>query len=88
MDDTTTLGRSTNSSGYVRVVGTVRLEVVRTAQRTDDVTKTALKTKWAVMSYSGKKKQMIAGFDRKYDAIAALLAQETVLKAALADTDA
>ena len=81
----TPTGRSSASSGYVRSVGNVRLEVVRTAQRTDDCTKTAAKHKWALMSYSGKKKQMIAGFNRKYDCIAALLARETELKAAVTD---
>jgi len=86
MDEPTT-GRSPTSSGYVRVVGTTTLEVVNAAQRPDDVTK-AVKTKWAVMAFVGNRKRLVGAFDRKYDAIGALLSEETTLKAAATTDDA
>ena len=82
MDDTTPSKRSSVSSGFVRVVGEVRIEVVNTTTRTAEVTKAAAKFKWAVMTYNGKKKSLVSGHARKYDAIAALRAHEHMLRSA------
>lgn len=79
--------RSSVSSGYVRVVGKVTVEVVNTKQRPDDVTKAALKQKWAVMTYAGKRRSLISGHTAKYAAIAALLAHEQTLLQAQRDAD-
>lgn len=84
MDDNPTPSRSPASSGYVRVVGTTTLEVVNAVQRPDYVPK-LVKTKWAVMAKVGNRKaRCVSQHDRKYDAIGALLSEETTLKAALA----
>lgn len=80
--DETPKKRNSVSSGFVRHVGDVRIEVVNTTQRSDEVTKAAAKFKWAVMVYSGKKKSLVSGHARKYDAIAALQAHEHKLRSA------
>tara|TARA_R110002020_G_scaffold104953_2_gene245121 strand:- start:9 stop:263 length:255 start_codon:yes stop_codon:yes gene_type:complete len=74
--------KSSVSSGFVRVVGDVTIEVVNTSQRDSDVTKAAAKFKWAVMTFKGKKKSLVSGHARKYDAIAALRAHEHKLRSA------
>jgi len=79
--------RSSVSSGYVRVVGAVTVEVVNTKQRSDDVTVAARKFKWAVMTYSGKRRSLVSGHARKYDAIAGLLEHEQTLLQAQRDAD-
>tara|TARA_R100000808_G_C2065307_1_gene95015 strand:+ start:350 stop:595 length:246 start_codon:yes stop_codon:yes gene_type:complete len=80
--DETPKKRNSVSSGFVRHVGDVRIEVVNTKQRADEVTKAAMDYKWAVMVYNGKKKSLVKGFARKYDAIAALQAHEHKLRSA------
>ena len=80
MDETTPSKRSSVSSGFVRIVGDVRIEVINTITRADEATKAAAKFKWAVMTYNGKKKSLVSGHARKGDAIAALRAHEHTLR--------
>ena len=79
-DDQKIAKRSSVSSGFVRVVGDVTIEVVNTKQRSDDVTKAAAKFKWAVMTFKGKKKSLVSGHAKKSDAILALREHEHTLK--------
>ena len=76
------------SSGYIRVVGDVRIEVINTRQRPDDVPKTYRDKKWVVMTTAptksgGIRRGKVSSNERKYDAIRALLDHEIALKAAL-----
>ncbi len=88
MTDTTKPTPAKASSGFIRVVGKITLEVVNTKQRPDDVTAKARQQKWAVMEYVGNSKKFIAGSDKKYPAIDVLRAREVELKAAAQKDDA
>ena len=85
MSDETPTGRSSVSSAYTRIVGNARIDVINASQRPDDVPKSVTE-KWAVIVTVGKRKPaLVTQSSRKYDAIAALLAHETELKAAAND---
>ena len=76
------------SSGYTRVVGTVKLDVVNTRQN-PDVKTTRGKKKWEVIATNLTTNRIthVGTTDKKYPAIDILLAHEKMLKAEAAKKD-
>jgi hypothetical protein len=74
------------SSGYTRVVGNVKLDVINVKQNPGNLPKKANK-KWAVLATKNGRSRVIGATDKKYPAIDILLAEEKVLKAAAAKKD-